>query len=123
MEVFVHIPLPIKKIDIVTVRHLPGIYGGLSNWGLILLSDERLTSNNYVTEAAEEQNALLTVARVYLLQFFGNIIIPEWWNHTWLNEGIANYLKYWVGDQVYFRLKIDESNNSFLFRSNQNGDY
>lgn len=35
-------------------------------------------------------------------QWFGNAVTPSWWTDTWMNGGIAAYLKYYIIDKVKF---------------------
>lgn len=124
MERFIPSILPMKKIDIVTVGSLPGSLGGLSNWGLISLAPESLIGKEKVTKAVEEENSVLAITRVLLHQFFGNVVfVSDEWSSVWLNEGLADYFKYWLASKVDFARKLDRRQYIFLFRSIRNGCY
>lgn len=42
----------------------------------------------------------MTVLREILHQWFGNMVTTPRWDYTWLNEGISEYLNYFILDMV-----------------------
>jgi glutamyl aminopeptidase len=40
------------------------------------------------------------------MKWFGNLVASNWWSDTWLNEGMASYLKYKAVDYVHYDWKI-----------------
>lgn len=44
-----------------------------------------------------------TILNEILHQWFGNMVTTLWWDNAWLNEGICNYLNYYIMNKVSFR--------------------
>lgn len=42
----------------------------------------------------------MTVLHEFIHQWFGNMVTTPRWDYAWLNEGICNYLKYFIMDTV-----------------------
>lgn len=98
VENYTEIPLPVKKLDMIAVRHTSS--GGLENWGLILFSEFRLLYQEGVNQRTDKEDTLIVVVHEIVHQWFGDLVTPVWWNDLWLNEGISRYLHYVIGDQV-----------------------
>lgn len=104
IENYFHMPLPMKKVDIMTVRDLPRKDGGVGNWGLVLLSENNLFHDHKVNKTMGDQDTLLTLIHVYLHGLLGHVCNEAWDGCSWLTEGIATFLQYSIGDQVRMRV-------------------
>lgn len=61
-------------------------------------------SNSSVME--DEMVGTITVLREILHQWFGNMVTAPRWDYAWLNEGICNYLNYYIMDPVSIRRNL-----------------
>lgn len=55
-------------------------------------------SNSSQTE--DKIAGTMTVLHAILHQWFGNMVTTPSWDYSWLNEGICNYLNYYITDTV-----------------------
>ncbi|KAL0111093.1 hypothetical protein PUN28_012805 [Cardiocondyla obscurior] len=100
----------LTKIDHVALpdRFVIGYNKGMESWGLITYRE--------VTILYDEENspidALYRIAdniiRQSSHQWFSNVVSPTWWTDTWINEGLAEYLKYYVTDKIYKDWRITD---------------
>lgn len=65
----------------------------------------------YVTLSKDSQTedkiqGSMTVLHEILHQWFGNMVTTPWWDHAWFNEGMCNYLNYYITSIVSMRLGI-----------------
>lgn len=98
MEHWIEMPLPLKKLDMITMPHTSS--EALENWGLILLSKRLALYEEKATLRYEKESIFLTVIHEIVHQWFGNLVSPAWWNDLWLSEGISMLLHYKIGDKV-----------------------
>lgn len=99
IESYLEIMLPLKKLDIIVVRHMSG-GGGLENWGLILLSERRAYYEKGVSTQREKQELGTLIAHECVHQWFGDLVTLDWWNNLWLNEGIATFVHFTILERV-----------------------
>lgn len=52
------------------------------------------------SDPEDEMSATMTVLQKFLHQWFGNMVTTPWWNCVWLNEGMCNYLNYYIMNTV-----------------------
>ena len=85
LEDYTAIPMPLAKLDIVTVPHL---FGAMENPGLITFDADIVFDGDrhYAVIAAHE----------LAHQWFGNYVTPVWWDDLWLSEAFAS----WLGERV-----------------------
>lgn len=103
IEDYTEMPLPSKKLDIIAVQNISA--EGMENWGLILLSVQRVLYTEGVSTRFEKENTLILVIHEIVHHWFGNLVSPAWWNYIWLNEGIARFLHYIIGDKVKIHIR------------------
>ncbi|MEO8554401.1 MAG: M1 family metallopeptidase, partial [Kofleriaceae bacterium] len=85
LEDYTAIPLPLAKLDIVTVPHL---FGAMENPGLITFDAD-------IVFAGDRRYAVIA-AHELAHQWFGNYVTPIWWDDLWLSEAFAS----WLGERV-----------------------
>ncbi|CAF1347913.1 unnamed protein product [Adineta steineri] len=88
-----------KKIDILAVPEYPS--DAVSHWGLIIFTEQALLHNYMTTSELEHQRIALLIAKELAEQWYGNFISFKWWTDLWLQEAIANYLKYHAVNAAY----------------------
>lgn len=98
IERFTEVYLPVSKLDFIAVRNIST--GAVENWGLILFSEQKLLYEERINNRYEKESTLLLIIHEIIHQWFGNLVSPAWWNYLWLNEGIATFLHYIIGDKV-----------------------
>lgn len=72
----------------------------MDNWGLIISqSVNDLMDGNM---GGKQVPVSTTVAHAISHQWFGGLVTPKWWNHLWLNEGLATLFRYEATDWVFY---------------------
>jgi len=66
----------------------------------------------YVTLSDDSQTedkiqGTMTILHEILHQWFGNMVTAPWWNNEWLNEGMCNYLNYYITTIVSLALTLN----------------
>ncbi|RZB40073.1 Peptidase M1 and/or CopC domain containing protein, partial [Asbolus verrucosus] len=88
----------ITKIDQVAIPDFSA--GAMENWGLAtyretaLLWDEQKSSNRY------KQRIATVITHELAHMWFGDLVTTHWWDDTFLNEGWATYLEYFITAKV-----------------------
>lgn len=100
LEEHFNISYPLPKMDHAAITEF--VYGAMENFGLItyqedsLLYDPETSSDEYT-----KQQIIEIVAHEYAHQYFGNIVAPQWWSYTWLNEGFATLYQYYIPSLIW----------------------
>lgn len=122
VEKFTEIPYMLPKLDLVGVPLLSAYT--LGNWGLnsykwvktkpvkkksypvvffvlchSIFREHYLTLTN-VSLAEDTMLGTMTILHEILKQWFGNMVTSPLWDHAWTNEGLCNYLNYYIMDTV-----------------------
>lgn len=98
---------PLAKLDLVAIPDFDA--GGMENWGLITFREEYLLYSEKLSTLSDKQIISLIIAHELTHQWFGNLVTMKWWDELWLNEGFANFMEYYLVDQIYPEWKIFES--------------
>lgn len=61
------------------------------------------------SNSENEMMSSMAMLHEFLHQWFGNMVTTPWWDHAWLNEGICNYLNYYIMDTVRLKLRVSRS--------------
>ncbi|XP_077988232.1 aminopeptidase N-like [Glandiceps talaboti] len=101
---------------------------GMENWGLILYREPYMLYDPDVNTPAEKKSVVVLVGHEIAHMWFGNWVTMEWWDHTWLNEGITSYFEsygflwaapeYQLRDQFFLKdhthraMRLDEHGSS-----------
>ncbi|KAM1507527.1 hypothetical protein TB2_016593 [Malus domestica] len=78
---FFAVPYPLPKLDMVAI---PDFFGAMENYGLVAT----------------------VVAHELAHQWFGNLVMMEWWTDLWLNKAFASWVSYLVIDILFPEWKI-----------------
>ncbi|KAH8346510.1 hypothetical protein KR084_001714 [Drosophila pseudotakahashii] len=119
-EDYFGISYPLPKLDHVALKRNYG--AAMENWGLITYKDSNLLMNG----SADQRHPIwdkITQNHEIAHQWFGNLVSPEWWTYTWMNEGFATYFGYVITDLLYPEFEImdvfisQEADSAFSYNS------
>lgn len=99
LEEHLKVDFPLPKMDHAAIRDY--IWGAMENFGLITYAEDGLLYERGVDPVYMEKNILELVAHEYVHQWFGNIVNPQWWSYTWLNEGFASFFQYYIPSLMF----------------------
>lgn len=91
-EKLLKIPYPLPKLDLVAVPNFPT--GAMGNWGLIVISMDKLATNRQHSSSKEWTETADVIASECAHMWFGSFVTMEYWGSAWLDEGFAAYLKF-----------------------------
>ncbi|KAK0174639.1 hypothetical protein PV327_010393 [Microctonus hyperodae] len=87
----------LKELDIVI---LPNIHDVIVSWGLIITSKNFITIENAAVDHTMAENSIKDLCYVCVQQWFGNFVTVKWWSDLWFYNGIINYLKFVITEQI-----------------------
>ncbi|KAG5680515.1 hypothetical protein PVAND_010022 [Polypedilum vanderplanki] len=98
---------PLNKMDHAAITQFT--FGAMENFGLITYLERALLLNpNTSADFAEASKFLIIriIAHEYAHQYFGNIVSPQWWSYTFLNEGLATLFEVLIPNMLYPEMKF-----------------
>jgi aminopeptidase N len=95
LESFFNLPYPFQKLDLAAT---PAMQGGMENAGLVMDDNDSLLFAEHGPVGTQQRFAILQ-AHELAHQWFGDLVTPQWWTDSWLNESFANWMGYLIGDQ------------------------
>jgi hypothetical protein len=95
---------PFPKLDQVGTPMLTG-ESAMENAGADLYADQLLLLGVHPS-VAQQRSFGMVVAHELSHQWFGDLATPAWWDDLWLNESLANWMGYRIGNAWRPDLKI-----------------
>ncbi|XP_015127626.1 aminopeptidase N-like [Diachasma alloeum] len=92
-------PFPLPKLDSYILPHEQRS-GSLDSWGLILDRESRMVMKDDSPYCAKEYATLLLIHGL-AYQSLVNLVSPIWWTDVWLNEGLVQYLRLYIENQMH----------------------
>lgn len=117
-----NIPYQLDKLDMTALPDF--VSGAMENWGLLTYKERNLLYLEGESTLPTKQSITNVISHEIAHQWFGNMVSPDWWKYTWLNEGFARYFQYFgteavmkdwalenqfVVDQVHTAFSVDSS--------------
>nr|XP_021515886.1 aminopeptidase Q [Meriones unguiculatus] len=112
LEDLFDIDYPLPKTDIVALPSFDN--RAMENWGLLLFDEAYLLLEPDDDPIAKKATILAIISHEVGHQWFGNLVTMSWWNHIWLNEGLASYFELGIINYFYPKLARDVI---FFFRT------
>lgn len=103
-EEFFEIDYPLSKLDVIATPDFAA--GAMENWGAILFRENLLLVYPGVTSKAGELGIRNVVAHEVSHQWFGNLVSPNSWKYTWLNESFATFFAFKTVDHYEPELQV-----------------
>ncbi|KAE8738138.1 hypothetical protein FOCC_FOCC016380 [Frankliniella occidentalis] len=69
--------------------------GAMENWGLVTYREEYLIEQDSQNARIAEY-MMTTICHELGHQWTGDLVTLDWWSHTWLNEGFADYFENYI---------------------------
>lgn len=91
--------LPLPKMDHALIADYTS--GAMENFGLITYQESNMLYKKGTDADWMEKNIIELIAHEYTHQWFGNIVSPKWWTHTWLSEGFATLYSNYIPSLIY----------------------
>lgn len=80
----------------------------MENWGLIIYREFVLLFDVEKFFVLSKFGIIMIVVYELGYQWFGNLVIMEWWNDFWLNEGFVKFMEFVFVSVIYFELKVGD---------------
>lgn len=100
-EAYFGIAYPYKKLDLIAVPDFGA--GAMENAGAITYREQYLLLGEDPSVAQKFRFAYVH-AHELTHQWFGDLVTPNWWEDTWLNEAFAT----WMGAKTMHKLRPDD---------------
>uniref|UniRef100_A0A2S2QZ70 Thyrotropin-releasing hormone-degrading ectoenzyme n=1 Tax=Sipha flava TaxID=143950 RepID=A0A2S2QZ70_9HEMI len=97
LETYINVTYSLPKLDLLAIPRLSTSV--MEGWGLSAYREQSVFVDKN-TKSKDVVLAKMTAERVMAHQWFGNLVTPEWWDYTWLNEGFATYFEYFATAEV-----------------------
>lgn len=75
--------------------------GAMENWGLVTYRETSLLFDPETGTTAMHKRVSDVIAHELVHQWFGNLVVTNWWDSVWLNEGFANYFELLIMEDLY----------------------
>jgi aminopeptidase N len=98
MEIYFDVPYELKKMYSAAIPDFAA--GAMENWGLITYKEQYLIVDDH-SHHREKFDSMRVIAHELGHQFFGNLVTCKWWDETWLNEGFATVMEFFLVQKVY----------------------
>nr|XP_022919428.1 uncharacterized protein LOC111428220 [Onthophagus taurus] len=74
--------------------------GAMENWGLVTYRETALLWDPEESTTSYKSRVATVIAHEFAHMWFGDLVTLQWWQYTWLNEGFARYLQYYITKEV-----------------------
>ena len=112
MEKLFGVNYPLPKMDHVAIDYF--YYGAMENIGLVNYNPTNLLYHQIEQDEDSKMNIIEVISHELAHQFFGNIVTPNWWSYTWLNEGFATLFQFYIPSLIYPEDQHMEQLQTFL---------
>lgn len=103
---YLQIPYTLEKMDQVAIPDFSA--GAMENWGIVTYRESGLLYQDKISTSDDFRMITMVIAHEFTHQWFGNLVTPQWWSYTWLNEAFARYFQYFITLEVYTDWRLDE---------------
>lgn len=98
MNEYYGVPYPLAKCDLVALPDFSS--GAMENWGCMTFRESVMLVDEH-SSTRTRQFVTMVIAHELAHQWFGDLVTMRWWNDLWLNESFANWMEYFVPNQLY----------------------